>query len=355
MDILFVCAVDNNGNEYTHPAHERMVDHLNVDKMYVTKNIPGELIKKSVLGDLWLDIDYNSKRNQEYDFAILESPVSIIAAKKIRRNFDCPLLFVSSDWIFWPNVAHSFERNKNKAISYLMMKERELKAWNSERYLRSYVDGVISMSSLFDRMLSERVDIPSCVVNPSIQPDKYDKLSEIKYNPKSNDALFIGKNRDHKGVDIMVKAWSEADIGSTLKIAGSGHPDSYKKKDNVELLGYVSQDSLYDEMRSSGLYIHTARIDCNPVSALESMCAGLPTIVSNKTGTKDELEKIDDRLVTSTNITDIKNSIESLLSSDIDTRENLSQQCRKTGLKYDKARSQEEMDNALAEFEENLK
>lgn len=354
MDILLVCAVNNNGKEYTHPAHERMVSHLKVDKMYVAKNMPGEL-KKSVLGDLCLDIDYNCKKNQQYDFVILESPVSIIAAKNIRRNFDCPLLFVNSDWIFWPNDAHNFELNKNKAISYLMKKERELKAWNSERYLRNYVDGLISMSSLFDRILSERVDIPSCVVNPSIQPDKYNELSKIKHDLKSNDALFIGENRDHKGVDIIVKAWSKADTHSTLKIAGSGHPDRYNKKDNVELLGYASQDSLYDEMRSSGLYIHTARIDCNPVSALESMCAGLPTIVSNKTGTKDELEKIDNRLVTSTNITDISDSIESLLSSDIDTRKDLSQQCRKAGLKYHRARSQEEMDNALIEFEEKLK
>jgi glycosyltransferase involved in cell wall biosynthesis len=354
MDILLVCAVNENGDEYTHPAHERMVDHLNVDKMYVKKRMPTELLKNSVLGDFSIEIDYNSKTQQEYDFVILESPAAIIAAKRIRQKFNCPFLFVSSDWIFWPDLAHDFEREKNRLTSYLMETERELKARNSIRYLREYVDGIISMSSLFDQMLNEIINLPSYVVNPSIDPDKYDILKSINIDLTSNDALFIGKNRNHKGVDILVEAWSQINMDATLKIAGSGHPSSFGQKRNVELLGYVSQDQLYDEIKRSGIYLHTARIDCNPVSALEAMCAGLPAIVSDKTGTKTELEKIDNRLVTSPNVAKIRESIQQILNTDIDERRELSQKCQNIGRKYTKENSQKEMNNALEKMNKSF-
>ena len=63
-------------------------------------------------------------------------------------------------------------------------------------------------------------------------------------------------------------------------------------------------------MKSSSLYVHLGRGDAFPVSSMEAMLAGLPTIVSNETGTKEIVKEVSKNLIVPLNVNEVAKRIE---------------------------------------------
>ena len=62
-------------------------------------------------------------------------------------------------------------------------------------------------------------------------------------------------------------------------------------------------------IKNSALYVHIGRGDTFPVSCIEAMLGGLPAIVSEWTGTKEIVNKIDNRLIIELNPKELANKI----------------------------------------------
>ena len=66
-------------------------------------------------------------------------------------------------------------------------------------------------------------------------------------------------------------------------------------KQAITFTGNVSDITSY--FSNSSLYIHISRGDAFPTSTIEAMHAGMPIIMSEYTGTKEIIEKVDKSLI----------------------------------------------------------
>jgi glycosyltransferase involved in cell wall biosynthesis len=154
--------------------------------------------------------------------------------------------------------------------------------------------------------------------------DRNSRLRIISPNLETNKILLIahgpGEFRKHyKGLDIMINAfiiackqnnnikleiiglWDEKIINECLK----NTPIAFKQR--ISFLG--KKEDVENELRTSSLYIHCSRGDAFPTSTIEAMAAGIPTLVSNWTGTKQLVHEVDDNFVVNLNETDIAEKI----------------------------------------------
>ena len=103
-----------------------------------------------------------------------------------------------------------------------------------------------------------------------------------------NRILYVGSLIERKGVDLLLKALQQVEGEFTLALAGTGAEQErlqqlakeLKIEENVEFLGYLSQDKLKKEYARSSIFVLPTREDCFALVILEAMCAGLPVICS---------------------------------------------------------------------------
>lgn len=168
------------------------------------------------------------------------------------------------------------------------------------------VDGHLVLGKYGVEVL-KRMDIqkPTRTVYPFISKSMHDGLLKVTSDLESKKITMIATNDIvYKGVDIALAAFKkvlEEHKEAELSIIGNIEPKNIEKlgsMENVKFLGRV--DSVADVFEQSSLYIQPSRGDTFPVASLEAMAAGLPTIVSEETGTKEVVEKVRKDLVVPT-------------------------------------------------------
>lgn len=144
--------------------------------------------------------------------------------------------------------------------------------------------------------------------------DRQEVLSKVRPALDEQMVLFTGHGPSesrgwYKGLDLLFHAlgvasetlpalrlciigeWDKAYIRSLEERFSTRFPI-------VEFVGNVWDVSLYSRHLSrASLYVHLGRGDAFPISVLEAMCAGLPSIVSDWTGTREVVKEVDPRLV----------------------------------------------------------
>ncbi|RJP46801.1 MAG: glycosyltransferase family 4 protein [Armatimonadetes bacterium] len=147
-----------------------------------------------------------------------------------------------------------------------------------------------------------------------------------------------------KGLDLAVKAAIRK--GFKLKIAGApaGYSSEYEKlgqlaKDNVEFLGYVSDDELGSLYANAKAFLALAQDEDFGITPVESMMSGIPVIAYKGGGYK---ETVIDGV---TGVFFEKSTVESLIDA-IDRFEKMkfdSKDCRKQAEKFSKERFKKEI------------
>ena len=185
--------------------------------------------------------------------------------------------------------------------------------------------------------------IPVYTVFNGVNMERLHRLSQIKPSLNSCNILFLGDipNKDriwYKGIDIMLQAFNEVKIHypqATFTIVGS-----YDEQETVQLLNLYcpnhkssvtfagNSNEVESFFSNSGLYLHCSRGEAWGISITEAMAAGVIPIISNETGAKEVITKIDSRLITTLAIADIVDKILWYLRMDINEKENLSVKCR---------------------------
>ena len=172
--------------------------------------------------------------------------------------------------------------------------------WFRRRYqlwLIKHIDGMISTSYMMKRLASKFIDVPHEVVYPFCDIKKF---SRIKPNYSNVNICSIGTGIATKGIDILYEAFEIYNTSfpkSKLYVCGYKDYISHLKKQNNTVLTGFADPVVY--LAKSGFYINTSRHESFGVNIIEAMCAGLPTLVTNRCGAVETVRKIDPWLVTS--------------------------------------------------------
>ena len=165
-----------------------------------------------------------------------------------------------------------------------------------------------------------------------IEPDLYgNNILLISNGP-------VGFRKYYKGLDLMIKAFNRvAKSNNSLKFFIIGDWDKevveectkLMDDDNKERLIFTGRvNDIEKYIESSSLYLHCSRGDAFPTSSIEAMTAGLVPIVSEWTGTKQIVEKIDKRLVVKLDESEIAERILWYFDLDHETKASLSEKSR---------------------------
>lgn len=298
MDIAFVYRGDGSGSPAAHPLHQSWAESVDADEIIVEVPswIPSPLTSTSV-GDFL----YNTKIApfDKHDVYVFESPASIYAAPMIHRlDSEAIKVDLETSWRLFGAEAYTFS-HLPLGLDFLRSQDRRLDGFLLQKLLTQYFDGVVTVSKMMQNKLRQSLNIPIHISYPFIDEVLSQKLIQLTPELRTNIAVTVGTARDHKGVDRLVENWSEVrsvHSDAELVIIGSGHPARYKSVSGVTVAGYV--ESLIEWFPRFSLAIHPARIDAFPISTLETMLAGIPTLVTENTGTKEVVSNIDNQLIT---------------------------------------------------------
>jgi len=217
------------------------------------------------------------------------------------------------------------------------------------KFLTRRIDGVISVSPLIDEDV-KKSGIPSRIVYSFLKDTSFFK---IKPDFENENILGIGTTVNMRtGTDILVDAFKLAkqkdeNIGKLFVL---GHKFVIKnlieknENEDIEFTGYRNPK---DYMKKCSVFVHPARFEPGPNTVIEAMAAGLVPIVSNKTGHKYIVEKIDRKLVVnSLNPADYAYTILYLLK-DKKELEKLSTKCKDIAKEYTKEKQTEKFRTAF--------
>lgn len=132
------------------------------------------------------------------------------------------------------------------------------------------------------------------IVMGSYAPDNCHQFTpDFKSVSKNKKFIFVGRLVPEKGVNYLMQAYSlyrkKTDSPWRLAIAGVG-PLSYKLLgEGVELLGFLSPDRLFDEMKSASCLVAPSLFEPWGVQISEGVSFGLPVIATTACGSSVHL------------------------------------------------------------------
>ncbi len=168
------------------------------------------------------------------------------------------------------------------------------------RWLSKSLDGCITTTNMVLEEVRKNSDIPAFAV--------YEFLQEkgcLKLKPDfSSKALVCFAHGDctRKGVDIVIEAFRRMKSESVLDrcyILGNIHGLSEEQKKSAESSGVFFRGivDVKKYLEASWLYIQPSRYDAGASVLLAVMAAGCIPIVSDRTGNKTVVERVDKNLV----------------------------------------------------------
>ena len=338
-------SANESGEDFGHPAHRGFQQSIGADSIVLppTPNIPSPLFR-----DLWSGLTADIP---QYDVYIFENAAALYAAPIIRRRYhDSTLIFLADTDMFGPSM-HGLGRFDGimSTLQYLN-KEAYTKIINT---IIPSLDGILSTSDLVDERIGSIAEIPSRVVYPYIQPDVKTSLDAVSPDYSSDDIVTIAEARPHKGIDVLVDAFSSIQNNqSKLHIVGKGHPQKYSKIPNVKLWGYV--ENLSDVLEQASCYIHPAQCEAFGVTVPEAMTAGLVPIVTSHTGARNIVKNLSRDLVVPSTSSALQSAIKRHYAMDSTEREELGQRARKLADEYNKKTQLEQFEQQYDNLLKNI-
>ncbi len=256
-------------------------------------------------------------RWQDRDTSILYRGLSwfVCAFSFPKKNYD---LFLVDNLHFMPVIMKMFcLRKKQKIVVHMgshtlffMYAGRfsRFNTWLHRQALKRY-DAVIcegQMAEALVHKLLERSSPPTYVVINGI-PEQHIPLSEKKIRLEDKKILFMGHGPGadrlwYKGLDLMIDAFTLAykqDTQLSFTIVGNWQPEIQQQllqrcpPDVRKAIDFAGQQSdLSQFITASSLYLHCARGEAYGLTVLIAMAHGLPSLVSEWTGTKEVVGRV---------------------------------------------------------------
>lgn len=329
-----------------HPAHLGFADAINADLLDYRGYSLGE-VSNGLLDDV-----VNGLRYPPYDVYLAEGSRPLFAALIRRFSGRGKLIYWAADPGFYA-LGRSDFRGDSITKTLIGRFGRPLARQIASRG----IDGVIADSAFAAEYTRPIVGegTPMFVVEPFVQPTVYDRLVEVSPSLDSSVVVTIGRGTYNKGADMLVDVWPrirEHAPDAELHLVGPGYPEEYAEVPGVVDRGYVDDISVV--LSDAALYVHPSRGESFGVSVVEAMLAGVPAIVTESTGAKDVVRKIDIGMMVETNADALVDAIMSAFAWDTDTRESRSEASRQAARRFDAVTQRDKFCDAFYSLIEEL-
>ncbi|MGC8645128.1 MAG: glycosyltransferase [Thermoplasmata archaeon] len=171
--------------------------------------------------------------------------------------------------------------NMNGTLNFPFVKSLLNLGFQYNMHLYSKLDAVVAPSKLTENFLSQFLPGRTTTIPVGIN------LRKFKFNENKEDFyLFLGRLTKDKGVPELLKA-SSILSDKKFKIAGTGPmrttvEEWARSHDNVEYLGYVSEDEKVDLLGRARLLVVPSRAETFGVVYVEAMASGTPVVGSQE-------------------------------------------------------------------------
>jgi glycosyltransferase involved in cell wall biosynthesis len=176
---------------------------------------------------------------------------------------------------------------------------KHIKARFHEKFIKKYINLFICPSIELQRFYSSKfINVPSTYIPNFIPLD----VNSAPIAKKHNNILFVGRLSSEKGVDILLKGFSEvlkAEPNLILTIIGTGPKENELKKlsyklnipKNIKFLGNIEHNMLASHYKKASAVIAPSLwLENCPMVMLESIGSARPVIASNVGGFKDLIQ-----------------------------------------------------------------
>lgn len=264
----------------------------------------------------------------------IHSYISPIVAK-IAKEFGCRVVWTLHDYkLICPSYTclrdgkpcEACSNNKVGVLKYRCMKGSlaasvlaymEAMKWNRD-WLERYVDAFVCPSSFMARKMGQAGFDKSKlhVVCNFIDSIKLETLSEAGTAERESYYLYVGRLSKEKGVETLLKV--AANLPYKLKIAGGGPlldglRKQFEEYEHIEFLGH--QNAVQVARLLSKAVASVVPSECyenNPLSVIESLCAGTPVVGANIGGIPELINDSNGVIFESCNIASLEESIKSV-------------------------------------------
>lgn len=258
-----------------------------------------------------------------------------IVFKKVLFNDDITLIVRSNDRFFYFQSFPFYQRILHKWISL-------------------YIDGVIAISDMVKNYVETNTECPIRKVNVFLRDSSY---LDVNPNLSSGNIVSIGTQYPRKGNDVLKrldeKLREEKNYNGEVFVLGRKDPipayirEYAEKQPKFHLVGYTEPK---DYLKKGCFYVQPSRFDAACTSVLEAMGAGLIPLVSENTGNKELVRKIDKGLILDNRAEEYYRKITELMNLDRDEKEVLSKKAKEIASKYTWKRAKKDFDKSVMEL-----
>jgi len=181
-----------------------------------------------------------------------------------------------------------------------MKKMPRIKALFSKKFLKR-LDGAICEGGMnYELFRKWNKNSPAKIIYPYISPKRFKKLMKIKPELNNHKILFCGNGPDEycKGLQILISAFKKVrDKVPDAEMYIYGSDWNQKKFPQVEGLRFFGRKDIVLGLKEVSLLAHIGQGEGFGINILDSMLAGVPVVVSEGTGARDVIRKIDSSYV----------------------------------------------------------
>jgi len=310
------------GRDIPHSFHAALAKSLHADFYSTAKK--GQPTLKELLKDI-LTLPKN------YDISISETIFYIPTTAKIFGLIpkDALVINITADPILY-NMVNGY---KNKIPKFI------------NRFLLKKVDGFIIVGKWGHLLDQVGLRTPRKEIFGGVNDDLAEKLKKLPINKKkfenNHQIIFVGNINKYrvfyKGMDLIIEAIKRVKREfSDVKLIITGDSNLDESYPFIKFSGNVDLTSIFPKV---SLAVFMGRGDTFPLGSVETMMAGIPTIVSTDTGTKEIVEKIDKGFICNLNSEELANKIINYFKLDVKSKIKLAKAFRKEASKYTEKRA----------------
>jgi len=252
--------------------------------------------------------------------------------------------------LYYLDKNYFFDKKSKKIKKYPLFKRRIY------LNLLKEIDGGICVGKMVSELFQKYLKRKPFLITPVVISEKREEILK-KVNPSldKKNIIFIGSGPDsnYKGLDILLESFRTIKKNipdCKLRIIGKWD-DSYDKlEDGIFFEGI--RENIEDYLKDSCLMLHLGRGDTFPTTTIEAMMAGVITLVSNETGTKEIVYNVDKKNVLELNAKKISKRVIDILKLSKKNKINLSKTYKKEAKKLNRKSI---LNNFKLNFKELLK
>jgi len=335
-----------HGRPGAHKMHQNLAKLLNADFYYVDFLVRWQDRNLRVFHMLlsWILCAVFQKNAKKYDVFLVDNlHISPVLLKYLRLNRKKQKIAVHL-------ASHTLYFLKAKKFGYINTK---LQLWALKHYDGIICEGKMAVELVNELLPGNKLNVYYSFNGLSEQRDE--QLTSITPDLSTKNILTIAQIAGaefrlwYKGIDLMLDAFEKANkVDPDLRYYIVGEFDHElldrytsmldpQVKKNIFFVGY--SNDLPEYYAKCSLCLHATRGDAFPTTTIETLRVGIPTLITNTTGTKEIISQIDKDFICEMNSDKIAKQINKYFNHSSEELLVLSNKCKKAVIPYSEKNS----------------